>query len=397
METNWIRGSCIGRGAHGTVNLAVSLSNGAVFAIKSVDLNSSQFSQLQYLENEIRILKSISSPFIVKYLGDDTTSSHRNLHIEYLPRGTAAAEAYSSPLKESTIRSYTWCLVSALSYLHSIGITHCDVKGKNVLLGPSPGSVKLADFGSAVETSSAGRSPRGSPLWMAPEVIRGDYQGPESDVWSLGCTVIEMLTGNPAWGADAESIRRIGYSSEPPLFPARLSSLGCDFLEKCFERDFRKRWSCDQLLQHPFISVCCQRDLIVDSSPRCVLDGFDLNFDESNGEGDANLNLNLNLEAKERLRGLISGGGANWETEGWVVVREDGEGTSSEYFNLVGADEEIYEENVMEFSYNLNSNLLSDEYNYRTLLNVAEPQHFRSYGSVGRDSHFMCPTRLERD
>ncbi|XP_073146669.1 mitogen-activated protein kinase kinase kinase 17 [Henckelia pumila] len=315
--SSWVRGSCIGRGANGTVNLALNLSDGEVFAVKSVELGSSTASQLRALENEIKILKSLSSPHVVGFLGDDETASFRNLHMEYMPGGTAADSACSD---EGILRSYAWCLVSALGYLHSRGIVHCDVKGKNVLLGRP--SAKLADFGSAAIVSEGGISPRGSPLWMAPEVVRGEYQGPESDVWSLGCTVIEMATGKPAW----DSVSRIGYSSEFPAFPPKLSELGCDFLRKCLQRDAEKRWSCDQLLQHPFLSQCrpLPEDPIASgSSPRCVLDLFDLNFedDEETDGSEEEDDEFLNSNAKGRIRGLITGTGANWESDGWIEVR----------------------------------------------------------------------------
>ncbi|KAI3450350.1 hypothetical protein Pfo_007015 [Paulownia fortunei] len=385
VNRSWLRGSCIGRGAYGTVNLGVHISSGTVFAVKSVDLASGLPSKIEALENEIRILKSISSPFIVKYLGDDTTTesspttSFRNLHMEYLPAGTAADLATSSKnFDEAAVASYTWCLLSALSYLHSRGIMHCDVKGRNVLLGPSPGSAKLADFGSAVEISSAAISTRGSPLWMAPEVIRGEHQGPESDVWSLGCTVIEMLTGKQAWGADAYSVCRIGYSDELPLFPAQLSCLGLDFLDKCFRRDHTKRWSCDQLLQHPFISMSSQKNFITYSSPRCVLDWFNLDFHEEECEKEEEDDEILNLGANEGIRGLVSGAGVNWESDGWLLVRgrlEDGEGTCWENFDLIclGVSSEY---SAPTGRTNSNSNLILSpgEQNYKPIYDLVAPQ-----------------------
>ncbi|KAL1552884.1 mitogen-activated protein kinase kinase kinase 18-like [Salvia divinorum] len=343
MRNSWLRGSCIGRGAYGTVNAAVDAATGDIFAVKSVNLATASPSQVEALESEIAVLRSLSSPFVVKYLGDDTTSEgssqFRNLHMEYLPAGTAADLPDRS---EAAVASYAWCLVAALSYLHSRGIVHCDVKGKNVLLGPSPGTAALADFGSAVEvdfgsSTSAAAAARGSPLWMAPEAIRGERQGTEADVWSVGCTVIEMLTGKPAWGG---SVWRIGYSDEVPLFPARISGAGADFLEKCLRRDYARRWSCDQLLQHPFLAVGARREVADHWSPRCVLDCLNSDFhEEEEEEYDGEI---VNLEGSERIRGLVTAAGENWESDGgWVVVRgqseggDGGGGTCSEYSDLI--------------------------------------------------------------
>lgn len=237
---SWVRGKCVGKGSFGSVNLAFNKQTGAVFAVKT----ASEANQVQALDNEIKILSSLSSPFIVKFLGDDVSFENsracRNLHMEYLPGGTVADLASSTQrfadVNEETVRSFTYCIVSALKYIHSRGIVHCDVKGRNILLGHSFDSVKLADFGSAIDaTCGEPLLPRGSPLWMAPEVIKREYQGPESDVWSLGCTIIEMVTGKPAWeDHGVDSLSRIGFSNELPELPSQLSVLGQDFFEEVF-------------------------------------------------------------------------------------------------------------------------------------------------------------------
>ncbi|CAH9121070.1 unnamed protein product [Cuscuta epithymum] len=346
VERSWVRERCIGKGSFAAVNLAFAKKGGGVFAVKSVDAASSSPSRIESLENEIRILRSLSSPYVVKYLGDDVTATYRNLHVEYMPGGTAADLANRG---EEIVRSYARCVVEALMYIHSKGIVHCDVKGQNVLVGPAPGYAKLADFGSAVEIGD-GQSdrilPRGSPLWMAPEVIRGEYQGPESDVWSLGCTVIEMLTGKWPWedrGA-ADTLLRIGNSDELPQFPAQLSESGCDFLEKCLQRDLKKRWSCDQLLQHPFLSVLPPQDSCTAySSPRCVLNWFSSDNDSDTDS----VSGTVNFSAKERIGKLASGTGANWESDGWVVVRERGVeegGAISGYESLIRTEGQISSE-----------------------------------------------------
>ncbi|KAL4284990.1 hypothetical protein GQ457_16G011880 [Hibiscus cannabinus] len=356
QKTSWTRGKFIGRGSFGNVSLAVNQTNGALFAVKSVHLPTSLPIHLESLENEIRILRSLSSPYVVKYLGDDLTSSnsYRNLHLEYLPGGTVSdfpnVKRRLADVDERILRWHTRCLVSALKYVHGEGIVHCDVKGRNVLLGSDSTSVKLADFGSAIaiEKESAGdfpkhrMKPRGSPLWMAPEVIRGEYQRPESDVWSLGCTVIEMITGKPAWEDHGlDSLCRIADSDELPELPTQLSELGKDFVDKCLRRDPNQRWSCDQLLQHPFVASASPPEMIGESSPRCVFDFGSSEFDENTE--------NCGWSARERFGKLAEGGGVIWESDGWATVRNYAiessvnckEGTSEEYPELLRTRLEI--------------------------------------------------------
>ncbi|GAB2274519.1 hypothetical protein Dimus_009287 [Dionaea muscipula] len=369
---SWVRKNIIGKGSFGTVSLGVD--GGRVFAVKSVDKNSSSQAQLDALEIEISILRSLSSPYVVKYCGDDVTveeaesSSYpavfRNIHLEYLSGGTAVDVGNDL----ETVRQYTWCVASALKYVHSMGIVHCDVKGRNVLVGSAPGLAILADFGSAKRVSvpaveSGKILPRGSPLWMAPEVVRGESQGFESDVWSLGCTVIEMITGKPAWKDEgADTLRRIGYSSDLPDFPNQLSELGRDFLEKCLRREPSQRWSCGQLLQHPFLCSAPAIQIADDSTPRSVLDRSNLDLSEDEEEGaEEEEEEEEELEnpfsdsghlvissAAERIVKLATTSGANWESDGWVEVRsleheEHGGGASkvgtvaaaSEYVDLI--------------------------------------------------------------
>ncbi|KAL2597657.1 hypothetical protein AAZX31_11G195000 [Glycine max] len=327
MGSSWIRGKCVGKGAFGTVSVALRKRDDQtqIFAVKSVDLKTGLPGQLEALENEIRILQRMSSPHVVTFLGDDATCEQRNLHMEYMPGGTLAD--LDADVDEILVRHYTWCLVSALKHLHANGVVHCDVKGKNVLVGDGGKgfNCKLADFGSAAEFSNEGFPavvPRGSPLWMAPEVVRRELQGPASDVWSLGCTVIEMITGKPPLeGNIVDTLNRIGFSGEVPEFPRRLSELGRDFLEKCLRREAWRRWSCDQLLQHPFLLPCGE---IAESSPRCVLDRVDsefAEFDHDEEEEEETITENENW-ARGRIGKLAIREMVNWETEGWVVVRE---------------------------------------------------------------------------
>jgi serine/threonine protein kinase len=101
---------------------------------------------------------------------------------------------------------------------------------------------------------------RGTPQWMAPEVVNQVEQGPASDIWSLACTVLEMATGRPPWSqvsSPLAAMYRIGCTEELPELPASLSPQIRDFLEKCFRRDPKKRWTSAELLNHPFLNEDC--------------------------------------------------------------------------------------------------------------------------------------------
>ena len=93
--------------------------------------------------------------------------------------------------------------MEGLEYLHAHDVVHRDIKGANVLVDCN-GICKLADFGGAKKIYSAANkeqytSLRGTPYWMAPEVIKQTGHGRKADIWSVGCTVIEMATGKPPW------------------------------------------------------------------------------------------------------------------------------------------------------------------------------------------------------
>ncbi|WOL14818.1 mitogen-activated protein kinase kinase kinase 3 [Canna indica] len=353
---SWVRGCPIGAGAFGAVHLAFDKSASQVFAVKSVSLSSSPLPFIQFLENEIQVLKSIRSPYVVSYLGDDTShepraGARRNLHIEYMPGGTvadaaAAARAEGRPLDELQVRSHARCVARALRYLHDVaGVVHCDVKGRNVLLARDRRVAKLADFGMAVRTAGGGGGwVRGTPLWMAPEVARGERPSPAADVWSLGCTVIEMVTGAQPWanlggkGASGAMLS-IGYGGEVPEFPAQLSDVGRDFLDKCLRRDAKERWTAEQLLQHPFLAK--EGAVVGDASPRGVLEWANWGFHEDEYDS---IEGRCSLEsARDRMRGLgVHGGASSWCSDDWELVR------CSEETNSVAEDEEEEEEEKRE-------------------------------------------------
>lgn len=135
---------------------------------------------------------------------------------------------------ESICRQYTYQVLKALLYLHSKDIIHGDLKGANVLLTKDGENIKLCDFGNARKFendnswASISTVINGTLAWMAPEAHSSKI-GKKSDVWSLGCLVIEMLTGEPPWGKRLEqgnavlTLQRALEAKERPEIPKHVS------------------------------------------------------------------------------------------------------------------------------------------------------------------------------
>ncbi|XP_039164800.1 mitogen-activated protein kinase kinase kinase 1-like [Eucalyptus grandis] len=141
---------------------------------------------------------------------------------------------------------------------HASSFFFCrDIRCVNILVDVW-GSVKLADFGlaKAIKMNDA-KSCKESALWMAPEVVnlKNRGYGLAADIWSLGCTVLEMLTRQPPYShlEGMQALFRIG-KGEPPPVPDSLSRNARDFILRCFQVNPNNRPSGAQLLDHPSVT-----------------------------------------------------------------------------------------------------------------------------------------------
>jgi serine/threonine protein kinase len=135
-------------------------------------------------------------------------------------------------------------------------VIHRDIKGGNILT-TKDGIVKLADFGVATKLTDSEKSNSvvGTPYWMAPEVIEMNGQLTSAcDIWSLGCTVIELLTTNPPYFTLHPCSAMIKIVQEPMPMPENISEDLKDFLSRCFEKDPFKRIDAKSLLQHHWLT-----------------------------------------------------------------------------------------------------------------------------------------------
>ncbi|KDO25868.1 STE/STE11/CDC15 protein kinase [Saprolegnia parasitica CBS 223.65] len=247
----------IGKGGFGTVFSALDLRNGKSVAIKQVSLIDMAKEELAAIESEINLLRKLHHENIVKYYNTIKEDDYLYIILEYMENGSLAQFMKKfGTLSETLVAMYITQVLRGLAYLHAQGVLHRDVKGANILT-TKDGLVKIADFGVAIKLNEAQKSNSvvGSPYWMAPEVIEMAGWSSASDIWSVGCTIIELLTQKPPYFdlAPMAALFRIVQDDHPPL-PKNISPALHDFIMKCFMKEPRLRLSADELLLHPWVS-----------------------------------------------------------------------------------------------------------------------------------------------
>ncbi|CAK7354902.1 unnamed protein product [Dovyalis caffra] len=286
--SKWKKGKLLGRGTFGHVYLGFNSGSGQMCAIKEVRVISDDLSSKECLkqlnqilqmqthfpldvlaiadvflttapgQQEINLLSQLSHPNIVRYYGSELSEETLSVYLEYVSGGSIhkLLQEYGA-FNEPVIQNYTRQILSGLAYLHGRNTVHRDIKGANILVGPN-GEIKLVDFGMAkhITACSSMLSFKGSPYWMAPEVVMNtNGYSLAVDIWSLGCTILEMATSKPPWSQyeGVAAIFKIGNSKDMPYIPDYLSNDAKSFIKRCLQRDPSARPTAAQLLDHPFI------------------------------------------------------------------------------------------------------------------------------------------------
>ncbi|KAE8540292.1 hypothetical protein D1P53_003236 [Cryptococcus gattii VGV] len=263
--SNYQLGDLLGRGASGNVYRALNFLTGETVAIKSISLLSLPPSSLPDIMSEIDLLKNLNHTNIVKYKGFARDKESLWIILEYCENGSLQTILKKfGKFPESLVAVYIRQVLEGLIYLHEQGVIHRDIKGANILTNKD-GSVKLADFGvsSRAPTAILDQSDKsndgeaevvGSPYWMAPEVIEQSGASTASDIWSVGCVVVELLEGKPPYGdlAPMQALWRI-VQDESMRIPEGASPIVKDFLYHCFQKDPNLRISAKKLLRHPWM------------------------------------------------------------------------------------------------------------------------------------------------
>ncbi|KAK0335421.1 mitogen-activated protein kinase kinase kinase, partial [Friedmanniomyces endolithicus] len=276
----WMRGQLIGKGTFGRVYLGMNTTTGELLAVKQVEVNpkvpnadpSRVRDMVKTLDMEIDTMQHLDNANIVQYLGCERKEFGISIFLEYIPGGSVGSCLRKhGRFEEPVVSSLTRQTLNGLTYLHSEGILHRDLKSDNLLLDLD-GTCKISDFGISKRSTNPynddiSNSMQGSVFWMAPEVIRAQSQpmGPppssatgvgggldtsrtamshgysaKVDIWSLGCVVLEMFAGRRPWSREEAigAIYKLGSLNQAPPIPDDVSAIvgpaALSFMYDCF-------------------------------------------------------------------------------------------------------------------------------------------------------------------
>ncbi|PKU79706.1 Mitogen-activated protein kinase kinase kinase YODA [Dendrobium catenatum] len=267
---------------------------------------------------EIKVLSKLKHPNIVQYYGSEFTEDRFFIYLEYVYPGSIDkyVQEHCGAMTESVVRNFTRHILKGLAYLHSTNNIHrAGVSERRALFPASGARIESSPSGQERTSTAPGSSERwikvlavrrpflrsdmlgrsalsgslnffglplrsevpigastrarlsraapalslkGSPYWMAPEVVQATMSKDVGydfsvDIWSLGCTIIEMFTGKHPWSGLEGAAAMFKVLHKDPPMPETLSSEGKDFLQRCFRRNPAERPTANMLLDHPFI------------------------------------------------------------------------------------------------------------------------------------------------
>ncbi|CAM4798235.1 unnamed protein product [Rotaria magnacalcarata] len=314
IDFPWRRGTRIGQGGAGVAFRAINCSNGSIVCMKEIQLSSiasrslpsTYPEKLRRIAAEIEMIMTINHPNIVRYFGiekykrtiyicmeyclstvneflNDIRAFQQRAHIRKSNSGiwtdssdeddeinTDCARLAPSLDENELVRGFVKQLLQALLALHEHSIVHCDVKGDNIFIANQNGHyiVKLGDFNlshrleleSCSQNDSDSRSTQFGTLYFKPPEPEYVYQ---SDIWALGCTIIEMLTGKPPWTnivrphEERIYIQNQLLAKKGPPIPDDLKKQheAYDFIQLCLTPDVNERPLARALLDHPYPRV----------------------------------------------------------------------------------------------------------------------------------------------
>ncbi|XP_027857489.1 MAP/microtubule affinity-regulating kinase 3-like isoform X25 [Xiphophorus couchianus] len=253
----------IGKGNFAKVKLARHILTGREVAIKIIDKTQLNPNSLQKLFREVRIMKILNHPNIVKLFEVIETERTLYLVMEYASGGEVFDYLVAhGRMKEKEARAKFRQIVSAVQYCHQKHIVHRDLKAENLLLDADM-NIKIADFGFSNEFTLGNKLDTfcGSPPYAAPELFQGKkYDGPEVDVWSLGVILYTLVSGSlPFDGQNLKELRERVLRGKYRI-PFYMSTDCENLLKRFLVLNPAKRGTLEQIMKDRWINSGFEED-----------------------------------------------------------------------------------------------------------------------------------------
>lgn len=253
--------SMLGSGSFGKVYLCKHKTTNAIYAIKQIDkTNKNNDLGAPYFRREIEIMYKINHPNIVKLFGHFEDNQACYFIMDYIPKGnlyTLLGKQKSKCFDTAKVASFMKDLISAVYYIHNMNppIVHRDIKPENILISDD-GRVKLTDFGwsNYIEYFQIRSTFCGTPLYLAPEVIKQTGHDKSVDIWCIGALIFELLTGRCPFNGQTDNILYENILKNKMDWPKDINLEAKNLISRILKTDPKDRISLNEMLKHPFFT-----------------------------------------------------------------------------------------------------------------------------------------------
>lgn len=248
----------LGRGHFAVVKLARHVFTGEKVAVKVIDKTKLDSLATGHLFQEVRCMKLVQHPNIVRLYEVIDTQTKLYLILELGDGGDMYdyIMKHDEGLSEDLAKKYFAQIVHAISYCHKLHVVHRDLKPENVVFFEKQGLVKLTDFGFSNKFQPGKKltTSCGSLAYSAPEILLGDeYDAPAVDIWSLGVILFMLVCGTPPFqeANDSETLTMIMDCKY--TVPKHVSKECKDLITRMLQRDPKRRASLEEIENHPWL------------------------------------------------------------------------------------------------------------------------------------------------
>lgn len=252
----------LGMGSFATVKRCIKKSDKTEFAVKIIKKAKLSQEELDVVQDEVTIMKSIDHPNCVKLFDMFETPKKVYMVLELLTGGELfdrIVQKGSYSEKETAVLMTT--IITAIKYLHGINVVHRDLKPENLLYDSplSDAEIKITDFGLAkAKTKESMDTACGTPGYVAPEVLKNEPYGPQVDLWSMGVILYILLCGFPPFYHESttvlyKQIKKGAYQFPDPYW-SDISDNAKNLVARLLTVDPAKRATPDEVLSHVWLT-----------------------------------------------------------------------------------------------------------------------------------------------